>query len=160
MVYYLKTEDFTPGLVSRFLLDESGNWSSPQALAPETPFGNAFDVVARGGDHHSILGMGMQPTCPCNTIHHQEHDPALGWLPDTNLIRNSGHYSWPGFARLAADNDGRLHAFWYQESRDFDFTFLRENFFYFVREDGDWVNAGDDLFPSSFPASTTDERWP
>lgn len=136
-------------LLHQRTLDWEQGWLDPVALPEPSPFAMEFDVVTHGLMERHVLGLGLQPVCPCNQIYHQACDPAQGWLAYENMTEGYAEYDWPMSPQLAVDGEGRVHAFWYQEARGYDFTFWNKTLEYKVLEEGAWSDAGDFLQPGN-----------
>lgn len=121
--------------------NDNGVWYESNYPFPE-PFvvAGEFDVLSRENNKRHILGLGMQPTCPCGTVHHRAFQPGVGWQSAENMTVGYADYDWPKSPRLANDSDGTIHAFWYQEATGDDFTPLGKTLEYYVWVSGDWVD--------------------
>lgn len=125
--------------------DLAVGWMAPVTVPAPCPVEGEFDIVTAGDLGRHVLGLGPQPTCPCGSVHYKEYAPGSGWLPDVNMTSYTAEFDWPMSPRIAAGPDGRIHAFWYQESRAADFTPLRRTLEYRVRDGGVWTDEGDFL---------------
>ncbi len=125
--------------------DLAVGWMAPVTVPAPCPVEGEFDIVTDGTLGRHVLGLGPQPTCPCGSVHYQAYEPGSGWLPDVNMTSYTSEFDWPMSPRIAAGPDGKVHAFWYQESRAADFTPLRRTLEYRVRDGGVWTDEGDFL---------------
>jgi len=143
-VYYLADAGGgVPGLFH--ILREPGSvWTAPEPVPG--PVGGEFDVTAWSGGHRGVLGCGLQPTCPCNNIYYLGFAPSRSWCPPEDLtVDYFTDYDWPMSPAIAADPDGRVHAFWFQEGAGPLLDPRLRTLEYRVREDGVWTDEGDFL---------------
>lgn len=133
--------------------NESTGWSAPLPVpgpGGPSPIMGFFDVLSHNGVNRNVLGMGLQPTCPCGMIHHQEYLLGGGWTEGENLTTHYAEYDWPRSPHLASGPEGNLHAFWIQQASGEDLMPLRNTLEYWVREDEAWTDEGASL----------NEPWP
>jgi hypothetical protein len=89
--------------------------------------------------------VGLQPTCPCNTLYHQAYHPPAGWQPAEVVSQEYDYYDWPMSPNLAVGLDGPVHAFWFQEASNMYLEPHLQTLEYWTRVEGVWQHAGDFL---------------
>lgn len=123
-----------------------GVWQPAEPLPDATlAVQGEFAVGVFAGGAADVLGLGMQPTCPCGSIHHLHADAGGTWAPPATMTQHYDFYDWPMFPCLAAGADGRAHAFWSQLGSDPTMHPHRRTLEYHVREGGSWSDQGDVL---------------
>ena len=144
-VWYLADDSAEPARLTR-RVHRDGAWqpAEPQDDAVLAVQGE-FAVALSADGAVDVLGLGMQPTCPCGSIHHLHRDAAGAWSPARNLTAHSDAYDWPMSPCLAPDPDGTVHAFWTQLGSDDALVPHRRLLEYRVLSAGVWNDEGDDL---------------
>lgn len=137
-------------LKSSFLAPSTG-WSDPQLIydlaGMPSPIANEFDVTAGFGTGDiSILGLGMQPTCPCGTIHLHSYVSVIQSWQVHNVTAHYADYDWPMSPKVDSAYESFIsHAFWYQEAVADDFTPWNRTLEYRTIENGGMTDMGDFL---------------
>lgn len=113
------------------------------------PDAYAGDLVAAAmgpdGTQH-LLSLSEPALCYCANLGYRscaesfEYPPEIEWSDPLSMVVPLDYYHWPMSPAIAADASNRVHAFWYQESRDAMFDNFVANNFYFVLEAGSWTD--------------------
>lgn len=144
-VWYLG-DDGLMGLRLHRRVRDGGVWQPAESLPDEAlAVQGEFAVGVFDDGAADVLGLGMQPTCPCGSIHHLRVDGAGVWSPSQTMTQHYDFYDWPMFPCLVAGADGRAHAFWSQLGSDPTMHPHRRTLEYHVREGGVWSDQGDVL---------------
>ncbi|MBC8367678.1 T9SS type A sorting domain-containing protein [bacterium] len=107
-------------------------------------FGSMYDVCKSPMEVHAILSMGPQPTCPCNNVVFSEETEPHVWSEPIPLTVPVDAYDFPQFPCVAADEDGGLHAYWFQSASNEWLEETHRGLYYFTRgEDLVWVDQSD-----------------
>jgi len=121
-----------------------GGWTEPVVATVGYEFGSEFDVTSTN-EGYVFLHTGVQPTCPCNVIHFTEWTWGLGWHPSVNMTVHVDHYDWPMSPHIGVDENGRVHAFWFQLGSAPSMTSRTRRLYYQVRELGTWSDLSGSL---------------
>ena len=131
-IYYLEDD------LLRYVEYDQGAWTEPVAVADGHPFGTDFALAAGPGFSQHVLSLGPPPACPCNVIHYTEAQPGGPWLEPEQLTLDLGEFDWPQAPSLGVGQDGRVHAFWYQDVYDDELYFIDRVLHYQLRLGGVW----------------------
>jgi len=136
--------DMNPGLCLKSVdWYFGGGWAPPVVHDAAGAFGGAFDV-ARTQEGYVFLSTGLQPPCPCNSVHFTEWTEWWGWSIPLDLTAGLEFYDWPFSPQIGVDGD-RVHAFWFQLGSDEMMEPRSRRLFYHVREAGIWEDRSLDL---------------
>jgi hypothetical protein len=151
VVYYLDGEPGSPELMWT-RRDVEGGWTEPQAVPGDgvstpSPIGGEFAALhtftADLARH--VLGVGIQPACPCNILNHQVYQSGAGWQAAEEISQNYDYFDWPMSPSLAAGLDGEVHAFWFQQAANYYLEPHLQTLEYWTWDDGQWSHAGEFL---------------
>lgn len=142
-IYYLGGIAGSPELMVTTRLVDTG-WTEPQAV-PGSELGAEFDALHPFDLSRHLLGNGPPPVCPCNIMSHQYFESGLGWQDPDNIHVDYGYLNWPMSPNLAAETDGKVHAFWTQRNYLPDLTPGNCTLEYWTFNEGVWTDAGDFL---------------
>ncbi len=115
--------------------DYSGGTFTPYDIRPGLGyFGPTYDVCTGPNTYeHSILSMGPQPTCPCNTVVFTEEYENNLWTEPIHLTVNVDSYDFPQFPCIAKDDEDLIHAYWFQSASNDYLEETHRGLYYFTR---------------------------
>ena len=147
-LFYLGGEGLGATILKSSILVPGSGWSDPVLVTDSTgmpsPIANEFDVAAGyGSGDIDILGLGMQPTCPCGSIHLHSYVSVIGSWQVQHVTEPYAHFDWPKSPKVASAYESLIaHAFWYQEAVAEDFTPFNQTLEYRTIANGEMTDAG------------------